>query len=153
MAALQREGLQSLVVAGGVGANASLRQRLNDEAGLRGAQVFFPPLRLCTDNGAMNRLRGGLEVRRGRRRCGDRLPDLPALGSRRGGGSVDAAPVGDLRVGQFLLALRTASSRLFLPLVVLSFGVTAGQITTFRRPRPPRGNSPCRPAASRSGAG
>ena len=53
MAALQREGLQSLVVAGGVGANASLRLRLNEEAGRRGAQVFFPPLRLCTDNGAM----------------------------------------------------------------------------------------------------
>jgi N6-L-threonylcarbamoyladenine synthase len=53
MAALRREGLQSLVVAGGVGANASLRRRLDDEAARCGAQVFFPPLRLCTDNGAM----------------------------------------------------------------------------------------------------
>ena len=53
MAALRREGLQRLVVAGGVGANASLRQRLGDEAARCGAQVFFPPLRLCTDNGAM----------------------------------------------------------------------------------------------------
>jgi len=53
MAALEREGLQRLVVAGGVGANARLRDRLVAEAGKRGARVFFPPLELCTDNGAM----------------------------------------------------------------------------------------------------
>jgi N6-L-threonylcarbamoyladenine synthase len=53
MAALEREGLQRLVVAGGVGANARLRARLLDAAGKRGAEVFFPPLALCTDNGAM----------------------------------------------------------------------------------------------------
>ena len=53
MAALEREGMQRLVVAGGVGANAKLRERLVAEAAKRGAQVFFPPLRLCTDNGAM----------------------------------------------------------------------------------------------------
>jgi len=53
MAALRREGLQRLVVAGGVGANEKLRERLEAEAAKRGAQVHFPPLRLCTDNGAM----------------------------------------------------------------------------------------------------
>ncbi len=53
LAALQREGLDRLVVAGGVGANARLRERLVDAAGTIGAEVFFPPLRLCTDNGAM----------------------------------------------------------------------------------------------------
>ena len=52
-AALEREGLQRLVVAGGVGANARLRARLVADAAKRGAQVFFPPLSLCTDNGAM----------------------------------------------------------------------------------------------------
>jgi N6-L-threonylcarbamoyladenine synthase len=51
--ALEREGMQRLVVAGGVGANTLLRARLEDEAMRRGGQVFFPPLRLCTDNGAM----------------------------------------------------------------------------------------------------
>ncbi|MGE5094330.1 MAG: tRNA (adenosine(37)-N6)-threonylcarbamoyltransferase complex transferase subunit TsaD [Betaproteobacteria bacterium] len=51
--ALGREGLQRLVVAGGVGANARLRARLIDVTREIGAQVFFPPLRLCTDNGAM----------------------------------------------------------------------------------------------------
>ncbi len=44
---------QALVVAGGVGANQSIRralQRLAFEAGLR---LVVPPPRLCTDNGAM----------------------------------------------------------------------------------------------------
>jgi N6-L-threonylcarbamoyladenine synthase len=51
--ALAREGLQSLVVAGGVGANKLLRERLAAETHGIGARVYFPPLRLCTDNGAM----------------------------------------------------------------------------------------------------
>ena len=51
--ALEREGLDRLVVAGGVGANRRLRERLTTETARHGAQVFFPPLRLCTDNGAM----------------------------------------------------------------------------------------------------
>jgi N6-L-threonylcarbamoyladenine synthase len=53
IAALEREGLDRLVVAGGVGANATLRERLARETRERGSEVFFPPARLCTDNGAM----------------------------------------------------------------------------------------------------
>jgi N6-L-threonylcarbamoyladenine synthase len=53
MQALESGGLQRLVVAGGVGANSLLRARLVAAARERGAQVYFPPLRLCTDNGAM----------------------------------------------------------------------------------------------------
>jgi N6-L-threonylcarbamoyladenine synthase len=53
MRALEREGLDRLVVAGGVGANAALRERLAREAHAMGGEVWFPPLRLCTDNGAM----------------------------------------------------------------------------------------------------
>jgi N6-L-threonylcarbamoyladenine synthase len=51
--ALERESLQRLVVAGGVGANRRLRTRLESTAARGGARVYFPPLRLCTDNGAM----------------------------------------------------------------------------------------------------
>jgi N6-L-threonylcarbamoyladenine synthase len=51
--ALDREGLQRIVIAGGVGANESLRACLKRETEQRGANVYFPPLRLCTDNGAM----------------------------------------------------------------------------------------------------
>ena len=51
--ALEREGMERLVVAGGVGANALLRERLAMAAARIGASVFIPPLSLCTDNGAM----------------------------------------------------------------------------------------------------
>jgi N6-L-threonylcarbamoyladenine synthase len=51
--ALEATGMGRLVVAGGVGANASLRERLESETARVGARVYFPPPRLCTDNGAM----------------------------------------------------------------------------------------------------
>ena len=63
LAALEREGLERLVIAGGVGANEALRERLVAEAGERGVQVFFPPLRLCTDNGAMIAFAAALKYR------------------------------------------------------------------------------------------
>ncbi len=53
LAALKQTGLRALVVSGGVGANKSLRVTLVREAARQGAKVFFPPLALCTDNGAM----------------------------------------------------------------------------------------------------
>lgn len=51
--ALEAAGMDRLVVAGGVGANVALRERLVGETARVGAQVFFPPMHLCTDNGAM----------------------------------------------------------------------------------------------------
>jgi N6-L-threonylcarbamoyladenine synthase len=53
LAALRHAGLKQLVVAGGVGANLTLRARLSVAARGRGAQVFYPELEFCTDNGAM----------------------------------------------------------------------------------------------------
>jgi N6-L-threonylcarbamoyladenine synthase len=53
LAALDETGLSELVVAGGVGANRSLRERLAADARARGVTVFYPPAELCTDNGAM----------------------------------------------------------------------------------------------------
>jgi N6-L-threonylcarbamoyladenine synthase len=51
--ALSRSGLGRLVVAGGVGANRRLREALSQQSRLKGFEVFYPPLDLCTDNGAM----------------------------------------------------------------------------------------------------
>ena len=51
--ALCDTGLNRLVVAGGVGANRHLRDRLTASVAARGGDVYFPPLALCTDNGAM----------------------------------------------------------------------------------------------------
>ena len=62
--ALDQTGLKTLVVAGGVGANAQLRARLQLEVEGRGGLVFFPPLDLCTDNGAMIALAGLAKLKR-----------------------------------------------------------------------------------------
>ena len=62
--ALEQTGLKTLVVAGGVGANAQLRARLQLELEGRGGKVFFPPLDLCTDNGAMIALAGLAQLKR-----------------------------------------------------------------------------------------
>ena len=51
--ALEVTGCTRLVVAGGVGANRQLRAALDEQAARRGFDVFYPPVELCTDNGAM----------------------------------------------------------------------------------------------------
>lgn len=53
LAALKQTGLKQIVVAGGVGANTRLREALTAGAARIGATVFYPPVALCTDNGAM----------------------------------------------------------------------------------------------------
>jgi N6-L-threonylcarbamoyladenine synthase len=51
--ALQDTGLGRLVVAGGVSANFRLRERLRQIAHKQQAEVYYPRLDFCTDNGAM----------------------------------------------------------------------------------------------------
>jgi len=53
LAAVRHCGMRRLVVAGGVGANLRLRERLDAAAAKAGVRVFYPELALCTDNGAM----------------------------------------------------------------------------------------------------
>jgi len=53
LAAVRRCDMRRLVVAGGVGANRRLRQRLDAAAAASGVRVYYPELELCTDNGAM----------------------------------------------------------------------------------------------------
>lgn len=60
--ALKRTGLKQLVVAGGVGANARLRERLDTQCAGVGASVIYPPLNLCSDNGAMIAAAGAMRV-------------------------------------------------------------------------------------------
>jgi len=61
--ALDATGMDRLVVAGGVGANSALREALLRETARVGASAFFPPLRLCTDNGAMIAFAASLRYR------------------------------------------------------------------------------------------
>lgn len=59
--ALEQTQRPTLVVAGGVGANRKLRERLQDLK----AKVFFPRLEFCTDNGAMIAYAGALRLQAG----------------------------------------------------------------------------------------
>lgn len=63
--ALDQTGLKRLVVAGGVGANRHLRATLQQAVEKREAEVFFPPLELCTDNGAMIAFAAAMRIRSG----------------------------------------------------------------------------------------
>jgi N6-L-threonylcarbamoyladenine synthase len=66
MRALREAGLARLVVAGGVGANARLRERLDAACVAAGVQVHYPELYLCGDNGAMIALAAAMRVQAGR---------------------------------------------------------------------------------------
>jgi N6-L-threonylcarbamoyladenine synthase len=51
--ALRKTGLKRLAVGGGVTANKSLRAGLEAMCAKEGAELFIPPMSLCTDNAAM----------------------------------------------------------------------------------------------------
>lgn len=65
--ALDETGCETLVVAGGVGANRRLRDKLQQIARERGGRVCFPRPELCTDNGAMIAFAGALRLAAGQR--------------------------------------------------------------------------------------
>ena len=67
--ALDAAGCNTLVVAGGVGANKRLRAKLQAMAEKRGGRVAFPRPALCTDNGAMIAFAGALRLQAGE--CAD----------------------------------------------------------------------------------
>ncbi len=60
--ATQLSGLHRLVVAGGVGANRSLREQLNAACAKQSIRVHYPELHLCTDNGAMIALAAAMRL-------------------------------------------------------------------------------------------
>jgi N6-L-threonylcarbamoyladenine synthase len=63
--ALRVTGCTRIVVAGGVGANSSLREQLDAECAQRQIRVHYPELALCTDNGAMIALAAAMRLQRG----------------------------------------------------------------------------------------
>ena len=65
--ALRHTGHRALVVAGGVGANRELRERLGREARAIGAHVYYPRVEFCTDNAAMIAVAGLQRLRAGER--------------------------------------------------------------------------------------
>jgi N6-L-threonylcarbamoyladenine synthase len=65
--ALRQTGHQRLVIAGGVGANRRLRDRLATVVRDLDAELYFPRTEFCTDNGAMIALAGCLRYSAGLR--------------------------------------------------------------------------------------
>jgi N6-L-threonylcarbamoyladenine synthase len=60
--ALELTSHRRLVIAGGVGANRRLRERLAEVARGAGAELYFPRAEFCTDNGAMIALAGCMRL-------------------------------------------------------------------------------------------
>ncbi|WP_297830207.1 tRNA (adenosine(37)-N6)-threonylcarbamoyltransferase complex transferase subunit TsaD [Thermomonas sp.] len=65
--ALDAAESDTLIVAGGVGANKRLRARLTELCERRGGRACFPRPALCTDNGAMIAFAGALRLAAGQR--------------------------------------------------------------------------------------
>jgi N6-L-threonylcarbamoyladenine synthase len=67
MRALEQTGYDALVVAGGVGANRLLRERLSAAGARCGARVYYPRIEFCTDNAAMIAVAGMARLKAGAR--------------------------------------------------------------------------------------
>jgi len=63
--AIEQTGYETLVVAGGVGANRSLRERLSEGARRAGVRVYYPRIEFCTDNAAMIAVAGMARLKAG----------------------------------------------------------------------------------------
>ena len=64
--AIREAERDTLVLAGGVAANAALEKRLRETAEEQGIRYLYPPLRLCTDNAAMIACRGAYQAAAGK---------------------------------------------------------------------------------------
>ena len=76
--ALEQTKMKRLVLAGGVAANTRLRELMGEMTTKQNAELFYPRLQFCTDNGAMIAYVGALRLAQGERTTGiDVKPRIP----------------------------------------------------------------------------
>ncbi len=63
--AIKQTNLKSIVIAGGVGANKTLRSRMQEFATANNIKLYYPNFEFCTDNGAMIAYAGYERFKRG----------------------------------------------------------------------------------------
>lgn len=82
MQAVERHGVGTVVMAGGVVCNSRLRAAMTDACEARGVQLFYPRPGLCTDNATMVACAGHYQLAAGRRSALDLdcFPVLPLTG-------------------------------------------------------------------------
>jgi N6-L-threonylcarbamoyladenine synthase len=77
--ACRLEDVETLVVVGGVAANSRIRALAQQRCDAAGIELRVPPMRLCTDNGAMIAAVGDLLVRDGRPQSGLSFSAIPTV--------------------------------------------------------------------------
>lgn len=77
--ACRQQGVETLVVVGGVAANRRIRALAQERCDAAGIELRVPPMRLCTDNGAMIAAIGDLLVRDGARPSAPGFSAIPTV--------------------------------------------------------------------------
>ena len=77
--ACRDQGVDTLVIVGGVAANSRIRSLAHERCAAAGVELRIPPMRLCTDNGAMIAAIGDLLVRDGARPSAANFSAVPTV--------------------------------------------------------------------------
>ena len=77
--ACRQQDVDTLIVVGGVAANSRIRALAHERCEAAGIELRVPPMRLCTDNGAMIAAVGDLLVREGRPPSGLTFSAIPTV--------------------------------------------------------------------------